>query len=145
MQDPFRYEHKTLFKVTYNDIRIHLLKHDMTTIKVHAIVNAANEGLDHSGGLALAVANAAGKEMEDECNNHKKLVKAGTCFTSGPGNMARNIQHIIHAVGPDYRIPTQKSRAGTLLRTVFTNILTAADDLNAEMIAVPLLSTSNIL
>jgi O-acetyl-ADP-ribose deacetylase (regulator of RNase III) len=42
-------------------VKITLIKGDITKQKVDAIVNAANEGLNHGAGLAKAIVDRGGK------------------------------------------------------------------------------------
>ncbi len=41
-------------------------------INVDAVVNAANEDLKHSGGVALALLQAAGPSLQQTCDQHTK-------------------------------------------------------------------------
>ena len=44
-----------------------MVKGDLTTQYTDAIVNPANSNLEHKGGAAKQIANAAGPEFEEEC------------------------------------------------------------------------------
>jgi O-acetyl-ADP-ribose deacetylase (regulator of RNase III) len=46
--------------------RIDVLDTDITTLEVDAIANAANTELRHGGGVAAAIARAAGPELDRE-------------------------------------------------------------------------------
>ncbi|RUS23514.1 hypothetical protein BC938DRAFT_475016, partial [Jimgerdemannia flammicorona] len=51
---------------------------------VDAIVNAANARLDHEGGIAKVIADAAGQQLRDECKNyiaHTTTDSNGSCMT----------------------------------------------------------------
>ena len=51
--------HHTAARVNY-DFEVEVVKGDITDEKVNAIVNPANENLDHGGGCAAAIQSAAG-------------------------------------------------------------------------------------
>ena len=75
---------------------------------VDAIVNAANQYLQHSGGVARAIAQAAGPALAADC---AALLSDGARFPSGcvpvasavrTGAGAMPCRAIIHAVAPKY-------------------------------------------
>ena len=49
--------------------QIHILQHDITKLRVDVIVNAANGRLQHGSGVAKAIADAAGSNMNRECRD----------------------------------------------------------------------------
>src|SRR5687767_8969440 len=73
---------------------------DLTEAQVGAIVNAANEHLEHGGGLAGAIVRRGGKEIQAESNawvRQHGLAGHDKPALTGAGQLP--CQAIIHAVG----------------------------------------------
>ena len=56
--------------VTPENKKIWLYKGDITKHRVDVVVNAANTALEHVGGVAKAIVDAGGKEIQDDCRKH---------------------------------------------------------------------------
>ena len=75
--------------------------YDLLFERTDAIVNAANGGLSHGGGVAAAIADAAGPVLVDEGNQIiRKLgrVPVGSAVKTSAGKLP--FKAVIHAVGP---------------------------------------------
>jgi len=59
---------------------------DVTTLDVDAITNAANTQLRHGGGVAAAIARAAGPELQRE-SNEKAPIGLGEAVETTAGDM----------------------------------------------------------
>ena len=74
---------------------------DLLGVAVDAIVNPANSGLSHGGGLAAAIADEAGPQLEKQCRMaFRKLgrIPVNQNVVTTAGNLP--YKGVIHAVGP---------------------------------------------
>ncbi|XP_028847867.1 protein mono-ADP-ribosyltransferase PARP9 isoform X2 [Denticeps clupeoides] len=129
----------------HKNVLVSVWKDDLTTHRVDAVVNAANEGLQHFGGLALALSEAGGPQIQMKCNEiiqSKGLVKTGDCVVTQAGSLPCN--YIIHAVGP--HVPknhTNKDveKVAPLLTKAVNNILKCTEEKDLRSVAIPALSS----
>ena len=114
-----------------------ILNADITTLKVDAIVNAANTNLLAGGGVCGAIFRAAGyRELQAACNKLSPIQTGEAVITPGFNLPAK---FIIHTAGPVW----QGGNFGeeNLLRSCYTNSLKLADENNLQSIAFPLISS----
>jgi len=115
---------------------IELVRGDITTIEVDAVVNAANPSLLGGGGVDGAIHRAAGPDLLKECRLLGGCEPGGARATAGYRLPAR---WVIHTVGPVW----QGGRRGEeeTLRDCYRHSLLLAESLGARSIAFPSIST----
>lgn len=114
-----------------------IVRNDITKMKVHAIVNAANTELKIGGGVCGAIFNAAGeRKLVAAC---EKLAPIKTGEAVATPAFALPAKYIIHTAGPIYK--DGKSGEEELLRSAYINSLNLALEKKCKSIAFPLLSS----
>lgn len=150
---PPSYEHRVEYDFLHASIE--LAVQDITTMtQVQAIVNAANAGLQAGDGVCGAIYAAAGSsELTTIVDNWKKLnnklngINVGQAALTGVpfgkvNKLPSNIQYIVHAVGPNCTVTTEKANWKKLLADAYTNSLIEADKKKVHSIAFPSISTA---
>ena len=113
-----------------------IIKTDITTMAVDAIVNAANAGLQMGGGVCGAIFRAAGpQKLQEACNKLAPIKTGEAVITNGFDAKAK---FIIHTAGPIYD-PTDKQQAEQLSNCYYNSLKLAAQN-NLKSIAFPLIS-----
>ncbi|EOD43604.1 putative lrp16 family protein [Neofusicoccum parvum UCRNP2] len=118
--------------------RIALIRTDITTLGVDAIVNAANESLLGGGGVDGAIHRAAGPELVEECETLNGCSTGSAKITKGYELPAK---HVIHAVGPVYAAAKRRGMHEKLLRGCYRKSLDLARANGCKSIAFSALST----
>nr|XP_048310114.1 protein mono-ADP-ribosyltransferase PARP14-like isoform X2 [Myodes glareolus] len=110
---------------------------DLARFPADVVVNAANENLKHLGGLALALSNAAGPELQAECDKivrKRGVILSGNAFISKPGKLP--CHHVIHAVGPRWD-KNKAQECVSLLKRAVERSLILAELVKCQSIAMP--------
>lgn len=115
-----------------------IIEQDITTLKVDAIVNAANKELQMGGGVCGAIFQAAGsQQMQAACDVIGPIETGEAVLTPG---FELKAKHVIHTVGPIYSQQSQEE-SERLLRKAYHSALTLAVEHSIKSIAFPLISS----
>ncbi|HHH50197.1 MAG TPA: O-acetyl-ADP-ribose deacetylase [Saprospiraceae bacterium] len=120
---------------------IKLIKGDITTLEVDAIVNAANSSLLGGGGVDGAIHRAGGVKILEECINIRAKqggCKTGEAVITTAGDLPA--QKVIHTVGPIWT-GNDKAAHCDLLAACYKNSLELAKTHHLKTIAFPNIST----
>ncbi|MVO09692.1 O-acetyl-ADP-ribose deacetylase [Flavobacterium sp. TP390] len=115
-------------------------KGDITTMKVDAIVNAANTSLLGGSGVDGAIHKAGGNAILEACmviRNKQGGCKVGEAVITTAGNLPS--KYVIHTVGPVWN--GDKEEKKQLLASCYNNCLQLAEKHQLKSIAFPNIST----
>jgi O-acetyl-ADP-ribose deacetylase (regulator of RNase III) len=123
------------------ETRISLVRADITTLDVDAIVNAANERMLGGGGVDGAIHRAAGPGLLDECRRLPEVRPGVRCPTGEAqitGGHRLKARYVIHTVGPIWHGGTHGE--ANLLRSCYRASLALAAEHGIRSIAFPAIS-----
>ena len=141
-------KHETLLEREVNGLVFKLVKGDITSYPAEAIVNAANKYLMHGGGVALAIAKAAGSADEYSKLSREEMLKQvgrsyiehGEVVVTPALRMERfGIKYVIHTVGPKCNGKWNRELEEKLRKALLAPLV-KAEELNLKSIAFPAVS-----
>lgn len=103
-----------------NQKRFEVVNKNILEKKTDCIVNAANGMLAHGGGVAAAIAKAAGELLVNEGNQiiqTRGRIPVGECVITTAGNLP--FKGVIHAVGPRQGEGNELEKLISALRSAF--------------------------
>lgn len=116
---------------------ITVVRGDITTESVDAIVNAANTQLRGGGGVDGAIHRAGGPQILADCvRRFPDGLRTGQAGWTTAGRLPA--RWVIHVVGPVFTGELEARRP--LLAACYANALRVADELGAQRLAFPLVS-----
>uniref|UniRef100_G1Q873 Poly [ADP-ribose] polymerase n=1 Tax=Myotis lucifugus TaxID=59463 RepID=G1Q873_MYOLU len=118
-------------------------KGDLTRFPVEVVVNAANEDLRLSGGLAAALSKAAGPELQADCDRivkKKGKIAIGHATISKAGKLPYH--QVIHAVGPKWD-SSDVLGCVSQLKNAVKKSLHLASKCQYQSIAIPAISSGD--
>lgn len=118
------------------NITFSIIQDDITTLKVDAIVNAANSELAGGGGVDGVIHNAAGPSVMAECREIGGC-PTGEAVITKAGNLP--CKYIIHTVGPIWSNKVKEKE--NLLANAYRNSLKLAEKYKLKTIAFSNIST----
>lgn len=129
-------------EVIVGPTRIRLVKGDITTQCVDAIVNAANSSLMGGGGVDGAIHLKGGLGILEECKEIRRTLypqglPIGEAVITSGGNL--KAKYVIHAVGPIWHGGSHEEPR--LLAQTYKNSLNLAMERKLKTIAFPSIST----
>ncbi|NXC45750.1 PAR14 polymerase, partial [Penelope pileata] len=131
---------KLYTQLTADGVLIAVYKGNLCTHHVDVVVNASNEDLKHIGGLAAALLQAAGPELQTECDEvvrkHGRL-QPGCAVITGAGKLP--CKQVIHAVGPRWS-EQDAGKCVHFLKRAIKKSLQLAETYNHRSIAFPSVS-----
>jgi len=117
-------------------MEVTVVRGDVTTQDVDAVVNAANNRMRGGGGVDGAIHRAGGPAVLEDCKRRfPHGLATGDAGWTTAGEMPAT--WVIHVVGPNYNAG-QRDRS--LLTSCYSRALAVADELGASTVAFPLVS-----
>ena len=116
-------------------VALDIVKSDITSLPVDAVVNPANEALQLGSGVAGAIRQRGGPTIQEECDRIGTCAVGQAVVTKG-GKL--HAKWVIHAVGPVWKGGEYGEEM--LLASAVLQALRRAEDIGATSVALPAIS-----
>jgi O-acetyl-ADP-ribose deacetylase (regulator of RNase III) len=116
-------------------MQIHVVRSDLTEMPVDAVVNPANSLGVMSGGVAAALREAGGQQIEDEARASAPIAVGAAVVTTGGDLFAKHVIHAPTMEEPGLKIGVENVRRATRAALI------AAGRLQLDTIALPGMGT----
>ncbi len=121
------------------NLKLLVYQGDLTKENVDAIVNPANDRLQHGGGAALAIVKAGGSSIQDDSDDimrkrGKRPLQPGEVEVTNGGQLP--CKFIVHAVGPIWNQHPPNTAMQLLYNAVYNSLHVAAHN-GARSISIP--------
>ncbi|KAM3867433.1 protein mono-ADP-ribosyltransferase PARP14-like [Diretmus argenteus] len=126
---------------TANGVLVSVSMVDICSFNVDAVVNAANEDLQHMGGVALALLKAAGPQLQKISNDYianNGRLRPGDAIMTDSYNLP--CKYVVHTVGPRFT-DSDKKTAVSRLKLAIKESLRQAATANCSTVALPAISS----
>lgn len=137
------------FRTPSSILKVKVVTGDLLRQRCEILVNPTNAFLAHTSGLSKLLADAAGYQMQRECEQHLRkfqVLPAAQVLDTTAGRMSKPVRRIFHACGPIMRETPDSNMCGQLLEQTFFNCFQIANDRqHARSIAVPAISSGSSL
>ena len=127
-------------EVTINNVRLSIVRGDITRQATDAVVNAANSSLMGGGGVDGAIHRAGGPAILEECKeivSRQGRLPVGKAVITTGGNL--RAKHVIHTVGPFWHGGANNEAA--LLASAYGESLKVAAESKLASLSFPSIST----
>uniref|UniRef100_A0A3Q1FWA0 Poly [ADP-ribose] polymerase n=1 Tax=Acanthochromis polyacanthus TaxID=80966 RepID=A0A3Q1FWA0_9TELE len=126
---------------TTSGVLVSVSRADICSFDADAVVNAANEDLQHIGGLALALLKAAGPELQKTSSDYVTKngpLRPGDAMVTDAYNLP--CKYVVHAVGPRFSNYDKKTSVSRL-KTAVKESLRQAETVSCSSVALPAISS----
>ncbi|CAC5394865.1 unnamed protein product [Mytilus coruscus] len=131
---------------TSEGIIVKVYNGNILSLDVDCIVNAANENLNHGGGVSYVISSAAGYDFDKESDDYIRLhgpIKEGSCCTTSAGKL--KYKCVIHTVGPKWYSYNIKAECCRVLRKSVECCFLEAEVNMMTAVATPPISSGQLL
>ncbi|XP_061170937.1 uncharacterized protein LOC133180423 [Saccostrea echinata] len=131
---------------TTNGLKVKFYTGSIIGLDVDCIVSSATCYLENKSGIAKAIADKAGREYQEDCENCVSKLSGGylkesQCCVTSAGSLS--YKHVIHVLGPVWSAGTSGlDFQSSILKQAVLSVLIKADELQMKSVAIPAISAA---